>query len=236
MPTLLILGSKPEPVLPPPGSFDALACANASGYSAKVHGLPVPAFTIISAILTSGIESGQQSMRALEGLETDVLYYFPRPDKSCGLLKRLRHAGEEFRASPWYFRRRLKQASYSWNRLVEKDNVWYQGLVASLCKGDSALLEQIGRKSPSTGIMTLAVGMSLGMYDRFILSGFSFELTHAYADNPEIQARGTVSSRHTPSDILVLQYLSKTSREIFTSEPAVHERTGVPMVDAVTEH
>ena len=40
--TILVLGSKPEPALPPPGSYAALACANASGFSARAHGLPPP--------------------------------------------------------------------------------------------------------------------------------------------------------------------------------------------------
>ena len=39
MKTLVILGSKPLPVLPARGDFDDLACANASGYSAASLGL-----------------------------------------------------------------------------------------------------------------------------------------------------------------------------------------------------
>ena len=31
---ILVLGAKPDPALPPPGSYDAVACANASGRSA----------------------------------------------------------------------------------------------------------------------------------------------------------------------------------------------------------
>ncbi len=81
MPTLLILGSKPDPALPPAASFDAVACANASGYSADRHGLPVPALTAISAVLTSGIGSGKQSLEALRGLRTEALYRVPQFDK-----------------------------------------------------------------------------------------------------------------------------------------------------------
>ena len=40
MTTLLVLGSKPDPVLPPREAFDAVACANASGHSARRYGLP----------------------------------------------------------------------------------------------------------------------------------------------------------------------------------------------------
>jgi hypothetical protein len=71
MPTLLILGSKPDPALPPAASFDAVACANASGYSADRHGLPVPALTAISAVLTRA--SGPASRAWSSGLHRGAL-------------------------------------------------------------------------------------------------------------------------------------------------------------------
>ena len=80
MATLLILGSKPDPVLPPSDAFDALACANASGRSAARHGLPTPLFTVISAILTSGKQAPNRlALEALAGLHTGTLYFYPRP-------------------------------------------------------------------------------------------------------------------------------------------------------------
>ena len=90
MPTLLVLGSKPEPVLPPAAEFDAVACANASGYSADRHGLPVPALTAISAVVTSGIGSGKQSLEALHGLRTGALYRVPQFDKPRKLRKKIK--------------------------------------------------------------------------------------------------------------------------------------------------
>jgi hypothetical protein len=54
MTTLLILGSKADPALPPRAAWDELACANASGFSAARHGLPTPAYTVMTAVLTSG--------------------------------------------------------------------------------------------------------------------------------------------------------------------------------------
>ena len=45
MNTLLILGSKPEPELPPVASYNAVACANGSGYSAARYGLLDPVYT-----------------------------------------------------------------------------------------------------------------------------------------------------------------------------------------------
>ncbi|MEZ5860807.1 MAG: hypothetical protein R3D28_17830 [Geminicoccaceae bacterium] len=71
MSTLLILGSKPEPALPPPGLIDAVACANASGRSAVQHGLPDPVLTVMSAVLTSGHKAANDlALEALRGLRT----------------------------------------------------------------------------------------------------------------------------------------------------------------------
>ena len=58
---LLVLGAKPDPILPPPGSFDAVACANASGRSAAELGLPTPVFTVLTALLTDGSEAGRHA-------------------------------------------------------------------------------------------------------------------------------------------------------------------------------
>lgn len=184
----------------------------------------------MSAILTSGLGSGRQSLRALRGLETDVLYYFPRARKHRKLLKMPLGLVQDFRTGPFYFRYQLRKVSYRWRRFVRQENAWYQQQAASLCQGDAALQEQIAAKSPSTGIMTLVVGMTLGIYERYILSGFSFELTHAYADNPEIDERGTKVSRHTPTDILMLRHLSAVYGNVYTTEPAVHEHGGVPLL------
>ena len=230
MATLLVLGSKPDPELPPESAYDDVACANASGFSVAQHGLRRPAYTVISAILTSGIGSGRQSLNALQGLSTEALYYFPRPRKRRKPLKRIREAAWDFRTSAFYFRRQLRKANYTWHRFVRQDNAWYQGLVARLCEGNEGLLRQLREKSPSTGIMALVVGMSLGEYDRFIISGFSFDLTHSYAANPEIDERGTKISRHTPTDVRVLRHLSKACGNIFTTEQTVHEKTGIPLL------
>ena len=67
MNTLLVLGSKPEPMLPPPGSFDDVACANASGNTAARYGLGSVGLTVISAILTSETKpANRQAMQAMQ--------------------------------------------------------------------------------------------------------------------------------------------------------------------------
>jgi len=110
MPTLLILGSKPEPLLPPAGGFDALACANASGRSAASLGLPDPAFTVITSVLTSGHKPANDlALEALAGLRTGRLYLYPRPGARGSLLRRLGREIRSLRVKPWYVRRRLRK-------------------------------------------------------------------------------------------------------------------------------
>ena len=60
--SLLVLGAKPDPILPPPGAFEAVACANASGYSAARLGLPRPAFTVMTSLLTDGSPAGRMRL------------------------------------------------------------------------------------------------------------------------------------------------------------------------------
>jgi hypothetical protein len=230
MRTLLILGSKPDPALPPAGSFDALACANASGYSADRHGLPVPVLTAISAVLTSGIGSGRQSLEAMRGLRTEALYRVPQLDKPRKPWKKIKTLPVTIRTSPLFFRLRLRLANYRWRRFVNCDAAFYHGLIGTLCLHDPQIMALVANKKPSTGVITLMIGMSLGTYDRFIMSGFSFELTHAYADNPEIRDRGTTLSRHTPIDLRVLRRLVDIHRNIFTTELAVHDHAAIPFL------
>ena len=78
--------------------------------------------------------------------------------------------------------------------------------------------------------MTLAIGLSSHQYNRYIISGFSFQLTHAYAHNPEIDQRGTSLSGHANTDITLIRYLSEKYKNIFTTERIVSERTSIPML------
>ena len=71
--------------------------------------------------------------------------------------------------------------------------------------------------------------LTLSEYDRFVLSGFSFELTHAYGDNPEIGERGTAVSRHASTDIRILRCLAAATGRLWTTESTVHESCGLPL-------
>ncbi len=236
MATLLILGSKPDPVLPPASAWDDLACANASGFSAAKLGLPDPVFTVVTAILTSGIGSGRQSMRAMRGLHTGTLHFLYSTSRKTSLrhsspVKILQALPRAVRVTPAYFRWAMGRAGYHWDHFVAAEVDRYVRATRAWCEAGEELFEQAARKRPSTGLTALLIGMSLQRYDRFILSGFSFELTHAYADNPEIGERGTRESGHTPTDIGFMQCLSSSQANLFTTEPTVHRMAGVPLLD-----
>ena len=235
MSTLLILGAKPDPALPPATAWDDLACANASGFSAAKYGLPDPAFTVITAMLTVGAAAGRQSMQAMHGLHTDTLYFLHSTSRKTSLrqkhpLKFLRALLRAARVTPASFRWAMRRAGYSWDHFVAAEVDSYVNAARHWCPGEEKLFAQAASKRPSTGLVTLLIGLSLNRYDRFILSGFSFELTHAYAQHPGIDQRGTRESRHLPTDIQFLQCLSASLGNLFTTEAIVHELTGVPLL------
>lgn len=236
MNTLLILGSKPEPVLPPPASYQEVACANGSGYTAARYDLPRPAFTVMTPILASGIESGRQTLQALTGLSTGTVYFLRRRDLGRrGFARLLRHIKTfrekpVYRMQPFYLKRALRSICYHHDTLVALDPEEYDAAVERLCDWDAEVLSQLQRKRPSTGIIALALAIDQQKYQRYILSGFSFELTHPYAPNPVIEKRGTTASSHASTDVLVVGYLAKKLGNVFTTEKTVHERTGVPFL------
>jgi hypothetical protein len=231
MSTLLVLGSKPDPVLPPTDSFDALACANASGRSAARHGLPTPLFTVISAIVTSGKQAPNRlALEALAGLGTRTLYFYPRPARGRGPLGRGFNALRSFKTSAHYFRGRLRSLPYSFDRFENPGLERYHAVLAELCDRDPVLLAQMRAKQPSSGMLALAIGLAWYDFERFVLSGFSFEITHAYADNPLIAERGSAGSKHADTDIALLRHLSRRFGTIYTTEPTVNERAGVPLL------
>jgi hypothetical protein len=232
MRTLLVLGSKPDPVLPSGDRFDALACANASGRSAQRHGLPTPLFTVISAIVTSGKQaSNRLALEALAGLGTATVYFYPRPVRGRGPLGRGLNALRSFRTSAPYFKGRMRSLPYSFDRFENPGLERYHGMLAELCDHEPELVAQVRGKQPSSGMLALAIGIAWHDFERVVLSGFSFEITHAYADNPLIAERGSASSKHAVTDVALLRHLCRKSGTIYTTEPTVHERAGVPLLE-----
>jgi len=233
MSTLLILGSKPEPALPPSSMIDAVACANASGRSALRYGLPEPEFTVMSTVLTSGHKPANDlALEALRGLGTRTLYLYPRPESEGHLLKRLVREVKRYNVKPWYFKRRLKELDYRFETVETWHRERYHELVIGLCGGDPEVAALIANKQPSTGVMAVAIGLADPRFDRLIMSGFSFEITHAYAHNPLIDKLGSTRSKHTETDIGILSRLAARYPNLVTTEPTVHERAGLKLIEA----
>lgn len=232
MRTLLVLGSKPEPMLPPRDSVDEVACANASGHSAARYGFPIPSFTVMSAILGSGIASGRQSLAALRGLRTRTLHILPRRSPKGRFPKRLVRQLSDLRSHPLPVRRQLRRAGYAWERCEVRPLAAWHALVHALCEQDPAVIEQTRQKQPSTGLFAVALALAEGAADRVVMAGFSFELTHAYGVNPEIEERGMTRSRHGDTDVLVLSRIAHSRGDLWTTEPVVADRTGVPLLES----
>lgn len=230
MRTLLVLGSKPDPMLPPRDAVDAVACANAAGHSAARYGFPIPSFTVMSAILGSGIASGQQSLAALRGLRTRTLHLLPRRAPKGRIPKRLARQLAALRSHPLHVRHQLRRAGYAWQRCEVRPLSAWHALVHALCEQDPAVIEQMRSKQPSTGLFAVALALAEGAADRVVMAGFSFELTHAYGMNPEIEERGTTRSHHGDTDVLVLSRIARSRRDLWTTEPVVADRTGVPLL------
>ncbi len=231
MSTLLVLGSKPDPALPSRSEYDDLACANASGRSARQHGLPTPTYTVMSSILTSERQAANTlALKALAGLKTETLYLYPRPPYRGNLLKKAWHDLKFIKTKPFYFRRKLKSLKYEVDNFVAEPLQFYIDYVNTLCDYDVDLMDFVKRKLPSTGMVAIALGVGERGYERVIVSGFSFEITHAYAANPLIDQRGTTGSKHADTDVAFLRYLSDKYRSIYTTEKVVSERCGIPLL------
>ncbi len=232
MTTLLVLGSKPDPIIPAAAEFDGVACANGSGHSAHRYGLPTPRYTVMSAILTSGGRPANRlALEAMRGMQTGTLYLYPRPRLGGSLRRRLHVQLTRYRFMPWYVRRRLGALCYRYEDFRAPGLRYYLDLLRTVCNADPEVMRIVERKRPSTGIIALALGLGEYRYARCILAGFSFEITHAYAHNPRIAERGA-ASKHAETDIAVLSYLVRQTGAIFTTEPAVHELAGVPLLHA----
>jgi hypothetical protein len=231
--TLLVLGSKPEPRIPPAGGFDAVACANASGFSARALGLPVPRFTVLSSIVTSGKNaSNRLAVEALSGLRTGRLYVFPRRPYQRKPWKQVLHPGKMLQTTAPFVRRRLDAIGYGYDEFVARPVRFYLNTVARLVGDDPAVVDLMAEKVPSVGMLAVALGLAEHAYERIVLSGFSFEITHAYADNPLIGERGSTESRHADTDVAALQAIQRRHGCLGTTEPIVHDRTGIPLLAA----
>lgn len=231
MKTLLVLGSKPDPILPPVSGIDAVACANASGRSALGLALPQPALTVMSSVLVSGKNpSNRLALEAVAGLSTGSLYIYPRPPFSGRPLKKILNIKSVLRTTNPGLRLCLRNVGFNYDNIHFYDLRFYVDLVFKLCGECSDIRARVDEKVPSTGLIAILLGLHEPCYERIIVSGFSFEITHAYAQNPDIANRGSTTSLHASTDVAILARLAERDRRLFTSEPIVHQRTGLPLL------
>ncbi|WP_026988866.1 hypothetical protein [Fodinicurvata fenggangensis] len=239
MTNLLVLGSKPDPVLPECSQIDAVACANASAWSARSAGLPVPRFTVISAVLGAGTvrdNSGKRqanriALETLRGLSSDEVWYLPRPPAEGSLPRRLIREAKRWRMSAWHLRWALRRAGYHYGRFRAPSYDYFTQLLQRETGDDPDAAAAVAIKQPSTGVFATLLGLADPAWDRVVLAGISFELTHAYAENPAIAALGTTRSKHAETDTTVLSALGRQHPgRLVTSEPLVAECCGLPLV------
>jgi hypothetical protein len=227
--TILVLGSKPSPSLPPPNAYAALACANASGFSARAHGLREPLFTVVSAVLGSGNASDRHSLAAMDGLEAGRVYFLPRP-LPVGRGKRLRHRVVQWRLQAPWVRHVLRRHGLRFSAFLHRPTEAYDGLLLQLAGSDPQIAELMRQKRPSTGLVAMALGLTEAGFADAILAGFDFTLSHAYGHNPLIDQRGEALSKHADTDIALLAAIQQRRQCLWTSEPAVSRRTGIPLL------
>lgn len=235
MATLLILGSKPSPRLPRAQDFDAVACANASVASAAELQLPSPELTAMSAFITANGELGRRQLRALHGLSTRTVVYVPPRIRGRTALKRLGKRLKGWRQHAPVLKWSLYQTGFRYEEFRSHSLGYYQQLAVDLADADEALRQQIVHKTPSTGVIALLLGLADGRFDRFILSGFSFERTQALAGDGRqpVDGKGrqvTGSSPHTPTDLALLRRLQQHRGCLFTTEAQVVQRARLPLI------
>ncbi len=229
---ILILGSKPHPCLPPQAAYSALACANASGFSARAHGLRSPLFTVVSAVLGSGNASDRHSLAVMQGLAAGRVYFLPRPLPRQPW-RRLRHRIRNWRLQAPWVRHLLHKHGLRFSEFVQRPTESYDGLLLQLAGNRPELVELVRHKRPSTGLVAAAIALAeLGFKDA-ILAGFDFTLSHAYGHNPLIDQRGSALSKHADTDVALLAAIQRERGCLWTSEPAVAARTGIPLLPVV---
>lgn len=184
----------------------------------------------MSAILTSGIASGRHSLRAVSGLSTGRLYFLPRAPRKRTLARALLHPLETYRITAGYLRHVLRSVDYGYDEFLDPGWDYYQSMFEELCRDEAEVLELVRSKHPSSGVVAIALGFIREQYDRLIVSGFSFELTHAHGRNPDIDERGTTASKHAATDIAVVRHISGKWGNVYTTEPVVAERAGLALL------
>jgi hypothetical protein len=234
MSTLLILGSKPNPVIPEVCAYADFSCVNGSGFSAAANDLGRPAFTVMTANLTSGKESGAQAIRAISGLETKKLYYLARSPthyRKRSLRRRVKYYRSLKRMKPERLLQALDKVGYHYEEFIVYQGEDYFSLVSKMCGQDPEVCACLTKKQPSTGVYALVLGITSGLYDHFILCGFNLGRGHAYTEEVT-EGSSMAPSRHVETDSAVLRALSRIyGDKLVTTEVELSNQTGMPLLE-----
>ncbi len=231
MAILLLLGSKPDPAIPAQ-PCDALACVNGSGHSAATYGLGEPDFTVMTANLTSGSGLGRYTIEAIAGLSTRRLHCLARPPadyRPRNLLRRYRYKKALPQVQPDRLKVALAAVGYCYREFHVVEHAAYYELLGDLFGRDAEVMALLRKKQPSTGIAALILALERGGFDRYVLSGFDFQTSHAYwtgADNEAV-----MPNRHAETDTAVVRALARRLGDrLVTTEPALSAATGLDLV------
>ena len=170
------------------------------------------------------------ALKAMAGLATETLYVCGREVYRRSPWKRLLNWRVAWESRPAALVQRLRAVDYRYQRMVIRPVSDYLAMVMALTHQDAAIARMMAEKAPSTGVLAAVQGLAEFGYDQVILSGFSFEITHAYANNPVIGERGTTASKHADTDIAVLAAIAGATGRLGTTETIVAERAGLPLL------
>ncbi len=226
MKTLLVLGSKPNPELPPPDQYDDVACANGSVYSAYKYGLSKPKYTVLSSYVTSGRnEITDETYHAICGLGSEILFFLPSVTKrdSNRLFRYLRYV-KTFKRQPLYCKVKLWAGSFNYEEFIFRPQERYISGIEQICNYSKKVIDRMKLKLPSTGVIALSTGIRNFDYGSFILSGFSLDVSKEYME--EVKQS---ESKHKNVDISVLDILSK-KYEIKTTEKELLKKTSLELI------
>ena len=133
---------------------------------------------------------------------------------------------------PFMLRRALSKVGYRYERFTERSTEDYRRLILGLCRNDPEVAAQLDRKQASSGTLAVALALAEPGVEQVIVSGFSFELTQAAGEDPNIARRGTTASKHASTDAMVLRAMLRHHASLVTTEPIVHAVAGVPLLRA----
>ena len=149
------------------------------------------------------------ALEAFGGLQIKRLFYYPRSLRGSTILgDGLRYLRTDKMRSG-HFRRRLNSLPLAHDEFVVPGLAYDHALIRRLCADDDTISRLIEAEQLSTGVMAIALGIAAGAYRSIIVSGFSFEITYAYARNPQIEEMGITNSQHAEIDIAVLSHLAR---------------------------